>query len=347
MLFDKSRVNKILIIKQGAIGDVLLSTPVIENLRSNFPEAEINFLTQSYCIEVLRGNPYLNRILTYDIGKGDSSLCLLKNINKQKYDLVIDLFGNPRTAIITYNSDARYRAGYRFGWRRLAYNIKIKPRGSEVHNVEFNLDSLRALGLKVITDKPYFYINKIHDEFADEFFRENGLSVKNTIGFNAAGTWQTKVWPAEFWSKLGKLFSEDNTVLLFWGYEKEKQLAEEIKKNIGSKAIITPEVNLKYMAALMKKCSLLVSNDTGPMHIAWVCGVNTAAIFGPTNSHLQGPLSKNSIIIKNETLSCLGCNLTKIEDCPYSHKCMKELKPEHVFDKLMEFMKLNINVGTN
>lgn len=346
MTFDKKRVNKILVIKQGAIGDVLLSTPVIENIRISFPDAEINFLTQSLCIEVLRGNPYLNRILTYDIGNGDSSVCLLKNINKQKYDLVIDLFGNPRTALLTFNSDARYRVGYRFGWRKFAYNIKVKPRGGEVHNIEFNLDSVRALGLNIFTDKPYFYINKIHNDFAKEFITANGLTGKKIVGFNPAGTWQTKVWSSEKWAELGKMFGDDTAILLFWGYEKEKQLAEHIKNNIGSKAILIPEVNLKYMASLMKKCSLFVSNDTGPMHIAWVCGVNTAAIFGPTNSHLQGPRSKNSIIIKNESLSCLGCNLTGIEDCPNNHKCMKELEPEYVYGKLMDFMKLNTDSGT-
>lgn len=319
----------------------MLSTPVIENIRNNFPEAEVNFLTQNYCIEVLRGNPYLNRILTYDILKGDSSICLLKNINKQKYDLVIDLFGNPRTALITFNSEARYRVGYRFGWRQMAYNIKVKPRGGEVHNIEFNLDSLRTIGLNVLTSKPYFYLNEVHLSNAREFIVTNNIAGKKIIGFNPAGTWQTKVWPAEYWSELGKMFGDDSVILLFWGYEKEKQLAEEIKNNIGKNAVLIPEVNLKYMAALMKQCTLLLTNDTGPMHIAWVCGVNTAAIFGPTNSHLQGPLSKKSVIINNETLNCLGCNLTKIEECPNFHNCMKDLKPHHVYSKLMKFMKLS------
>lgn len=106
MKFDKSEVNKILIIKIAAIGDVLLSTPVIENLRNNFPDAQINFLTQRFCRDVLADNPFLSAheggVLTYDLSLGDSSRCIIKNIRKQKYDLVIDLFGNPRTALITY-----------------------------------------------------------------------------------------------------------------------------------------------------------------------------------------------------------------------------------------------------
>ncbi len=341
MQFDKSRVNKILVIKPGAIGDVLLSTPVIENLRHNFPDAEINFLTQSYCREVLNGNPFLNRVLTYDIGKGDSSFCLIRNIHNQKYDLIIDLFGNPRTAIIVFNSDAHYRVGFRFKWRALAYNIKVKPRGSEVHNVEFNLDALRALNLEIITSKPGFYMNGVHEEFANEFFKTNGLEGKNVIGFNPAGTWTTKVWYPEKFAELGKKLSNDSHILLFWGYGNEKETAEKIKSMIGEKALLIPEANLKYMAAFIKKCSLFLTNDTGPMHVAWSIGANTAAIFGPTNSHLQGPLSQNSIIIKNETLSCLGCNLTQITECLNSHKCMNELNVEEVYGKIMRFMELH------
>ncbi|HMQ79568.1 MAG TPA: glycosyltransferase family 9 protein [Ignavibacteria bacterium] len=340
MQFDKSRVNKILIIKPQAIGDVLLSTPVIENMRHHFPDAEINFLTQSFCREALEGNPYLDRVLTYDIGKGDSSYCLIRNIHNQKYDLILDLFGNPRTAIIVFNSDARYRVGFRFKWRALAYNIKVKPRSSEVHNIEFNLDAVRALGLEVISNKPKFYLNGVHTEFAGEFFTKNDLTGKRVIGFNPSGTWPTKVWNEEKWVELGRLFSKDSRILLFWGYDKEKELAQRIQKAIGSSALLIPETNLKYMAALIKKCDLFVTNDTGPMHIAWVSGVNTAAIFGPTNSDLQGPLSKNSLVIKNDSISCLGCNLTQLSECPNEHKCMNGLNPEIVYSKLLEFMRL-------
>ncbi|MEO8512074.1 MAG: glycosyltransferase family 9 protein [Ignavibacteria bacterium] len=341
MHFDKSRVNKILVIKPGAIGDVLLSTPVIQNLRHNFPEAEINFLTQSYCREVLAGNPYLNRVLTYDIGKGDSSFCLIRNIHNQKYDLIIDLFGNPRTAVIVFNSDARYRVGYRFKWRSLAYNIKVKPRGGEVHNIEFNLDALRALNLEIVSDKPLFSLNGVHEEFANDFFRIKKLEGKKVIGFNSSGTWPTKVWYPEKFGELGKKLGSDSKILLFWGYGNEKETALKIKEMIGDNAILIPEVDLKYMAALIKKCQLFVTNDTGPMHVAWSIGANTAAIFGPTNSHLQGPLGDNSIIIKNEALSCLGCNLTQISECPNSHKCMNELSVDHVYAKIMEFMQLH------
>ena len=140
MKFDRSRINRILVINPGTIEDVIHAAPVIENLRHNFPGAIINFLTQKHCKEALSGNPYLTRILTYDLAT-DSSYCLVKTIRGQNYDLIIDLFCSPRTALITFLSAARYRAGYLFRFRSYAYNMKVKKRSG--------LDILRRLGLEI------------------------------------------------------------------------------------------------------------------------------------------------------------------------------------------------------
>jgi len=336
--FDKSKVNRILVIKPAAIGDVLLSTPVAENLRHNFPEAEIFFLTQKFCKEVLTGNPYITRVLTYDLSL-DGGWCIIKNIRKQRYDLIIDLFGNPRTALITYLSRARYKVGFKFRQRKYAYNIKLDSRGGEIHNVEFNLDTLRALGLEVKSGQPRFYINHVHDEFAEKLFKDNGLSDKKVIGINPCGTWKTKVWYLEKFSELMKMFDDNYRFLLFWGYEDEQAQAQKLRDMAGNDVFLVPQVNLKYLGALMKRCKVFLTNDTGPMHIASALGVNVAAIFGPTNSRLQGPLNSNSVVIRNEKLDCLGCNLTKIEDCPNKHKCMAELDASYVYEKLQNFLK--------
>jgi lipopolysaccharide heptosyltransferase II len=334
---DKSKINKILVIKPAAIGDVLLSTPAVENLRNNFPDAEINFLTQKFCKEVLTGNPFITRVLTYDLSL-DGGWCIIRNIRKQKYDLIIDLFCNPRTALITFLSGARYKVGFRFRQRSYAYNIKLDSRGGEVHNVEFNLDALRALELEVKSTQPRFYINHVHDEFAEKFFADNGFDNKTVIGINPCGTWKTKVWYLEKFADLIKKFESSYRFLIFWGYEEEHKQAARLREMTGDNVFLIPACDLKYIGALMKRCKLFLTNDTGPMHIASALGVNVAAIFGPTNPRLQGPLNENSIVIRNEKLDCLGCNLTRIKDCPFEHKCMTELDADYVFEKLQKFL---------
>ncbi len=347
-LKDKSEIKKILVIKPGAIGDVLMTTPLLANLRFHFPQAQINYLTKKFCKDALSGNPNVDKILTYDL-ETDSSYCILKNIRKQRYDLVVDLFCNPRTALITFYSGAKYKVGYKFRHRTYAYNIRITPRSSEVHNIEFNLDSIRALGLEVITNKPLMAFSGIEEEFADKYFKKNNLTGKKVIAINPCGSWETKVWHKEKFIELikeFKLLGKDFSYLILWGYESERKVAEEIKSQCGESVLVIPELNFKYMIAIIKKCDVLITNDTGPMHGAWMTGVKTVAIFGPTNSHLQGPLSDNSIVIKNETLNCLGCNLTKLSECKYEHACMKELSPDKIIEAVRNLLESKELVGT-
>ena len=174
MKLDKDKVKKILVIKFGGIGDILLSTPVLPNLKNYFPEAEINFLTVRHSRDILIDNPYLTRAFTYDRTE-DKSWCLLKNIRSQKYDLVIDLYCNPRTALITFVSGARYRFGYTFRGRKYAYNIKAEGRGGKVHIVEFNLDALRQMDIPITSKELYLSTNIVHKEFSDDFFNKNNL----------------------------------------------------------------------------------------------------------------------------------------------------------------------------
>ena len=183
---DKTKIKKILIIKFGGIGDILLSTPVLPNLKAYFPDAEINFLTLRHSRDILIDNPYLTRAFTYDPTE-DKSWCLIKNIRSQKYDLVIDLFGNPRTAFITFMSGAKYRFGFKFRGRDYAYNIKMDGRGGLVHNVEFNLDSLRALNIPIVSKKLTLPVNIVHEEFADEFIKSVNLEGKKIIGISKTG----------------------------------------------------------------------------------------------------------------------------------------------------------------
>jgi len=259
-------------------------------------------------------------------------------VRKNKYDLIIDLFVNPRTAIITMFSGAKFRIGYPFKWRRLAYNILVPSRKHEHHNVEFNLDALRTIGVPIQSTLPLFYLNKESENFANEFLKRHHISKNKFITINVGGGWEIKKWKTEKFIELcqmirGKLQIE---VVVLYGLS-EKADAEKISSS--SKAIIAPQTSLHEMAAIMKESLLLVTNDSGPMHIAAAMDVPTLAIFGPTNPRAQGPYGNISEIVRNEKLECLECNLTK---CPIvdpvsgiGNPCMNKLDADTVFQKLL------------
>ncbi len=326
---DKAQIRRILVIKPRAIGDVLLSTAVLPNLRNEFPEARIDFLVESFAASVLEGNPHIDNIVTYDT-RIESSLSIIMKVRKNKYDMVIDLFGNPRTAIITILSGAQVRVGFPFKWRRLAYNIIVPPRSESVHNVEFNLDAMRHIGIQVHDSYPRFYLDEPSIEFARSFMEAENLKPSGFITVNIGGGWDAKRWPIDKFIVLSNAIASQlrQSVVALYGPAEEKE-AREICD--FSPAILAPRTSLKQMGAILKASQLLITNDSGPMHIAAALGVPTLAIFGPTNPRLQGPYGNISEIVRNEKLDCLECNLTK---CPIGDLCMTELGAETVFAHL-------------
>lgn len=326
---DKAGIQRILVVKPRAIGDVLLSTAVLPNLRREFRDARIDFLVEAFASPVLEGNPFVDNVVTYDTRK-DSSISIISMVRKNRYDLVIDLFANPRTAVITLLSGATYRVGFPFKWRRLAYNLIVTPRSGEVHNVEFNLDAVRRLGFEALTSKPAFYLDDKSRKFAADFLAGSNLRTGDFVTINIGGGWEIKRWPADKFTELcGMIDSRlHQRVVVLYGPSEE---AEAAKISRASGAILAPRTSLKEMGAILKASRLLVTNDSGPMHIAAALGVPTLAIFGPTSPHLQGPYGNLSEVVRNEKLDCLECNLIK---CPIGNLCMTELDSATVFEHL-------------
>jgi ADP-heptose:LPS heptosyltransferase len=322
-------INRILVIKLRAIGDVLLSTPVVQNLHDHFPDAEIDFLTDKFAADVVSGNPWITGVITFD-KKKDSSASTVVRVRKRGYDLVIDLFSNPRSAVITGLSGARFRVGFPFRLRKYAYNIMVPPRGGEVHNVDFNLDALRRLEIPVRHFRPYFPLDNETKQFAVEWVRSQHCDGRMIVGLNPSGGWNTKRWGLDRYARLGDLIAEkyDASIVLLWGPGEEEDV-RTIQRQMKCSSHIIPPTTLPQLGAIIQQCSFVVSNDSGPMHIAASLNIATLGIFGPTNPYLQGPYGTQHHWIRNEGLECLACNLTT---CPIGHICMTRLDIEQVME---------------
>ncbi len=340
MNIKSEEIKKILVIKFGGIGDVLLSTAVLENLKDYFRKSEINFLTVPSARDVVEGNPYVSRVLTFDLYK-DDSIRLIKKVRKERYDMIIDLFTNPRSNLVCFLSGAKYRVGYDFPHRNFGYNIKVKARarGGEMHNLDFNLLALESIGVPVISKEQNIYTDNVHVDFAENFLRQNDISEKKLIGIIISGGWETKKYKSDDYITLIKMLKKEfNTnIILMWGTEDELSECKKIKSEIGD-AFIAPPSGLKYLAALINKCSAVICNDSGPMHITNAMKVPLLAIFGPTNPGLQGPYSEKNLTIVNENINCLGCQLL---ECKIGNICMTQLSKEKIISEFRKLIQIN------
>ncbi len=331
-------ISSILIIKPRAIGDVLLSTIVTPNLRAAFPNARIDFLTESPAADIISDNPHITDAIIFH-PKKDSFFTLLRRLHRQKYDLVFDLFCNPRTAQMTAATGAKFRVGYPFRGRAWAYNVHVPTRADRVHNTQFNLDALRHLSIPITSEEVVFPVpeavrarmRSLSERYRD---REGPL-----IALNPSGTWQTKRWPLSHFAALGDRLARERgaNILLLWG-PGEKPDVEHIASLMAHPPHIAPPTTIRELGALLASCDYMISNDSGPMHIAAAVDIPTLGIFGPTNPELQGPWNPHSSWVRLDGLDCLGCNLTR---CEIGNICMRDLPVTTVCDAFDQLLARN------
>lgn len=343
MTIIKDEIKRILVIKFGGMGDVLLSTPVLPNLRDYFPDARIDFLTLLKNRDILMDNIYIDRILTFD-SSIDKSYDLLRHIRNKEYNIVFDLFCNPRTALVTYLTGAKYRVGFIFRGRSYAYNIKKRGRGGEVHNTEFNLDALRNAGIPIISKKLNLSVNIVHKEFADKFIKENNLQNEFLAGLTMTGGWESKKYKLKDYEEAVSILLKKYKIkfLVLWGNKSEFDEGSHMKSLFPDDIILIPDAKIRYLAAIIQRCKVIIGNDTGPLHIASALDVPALGIYGPTNPKLQGPFGDEHVTVQHPKLDCLHCDLT---ECPIGNICMTELPKELLirkFDELIERNKIII-----
>ena len=322
--------HKILIIKLRAIGDVILTTPVIQNLRQQFPTAQIDFVVEKPALPILTNNPHLDHVFLSPSGKERSfarDWQFIHTLRRQKYDVAIDLFGNPRSALITLFSGADLRVGFNFRGRKVAYQVRISSRANHVHEVDFNLDALRYFSIPLSAIQPQVFIGDKEIERAKAIFTDLRFGDSAVIAVNPAGSWQAKRWPMTYFAKLANLIQQQYPVrfLILWG-PGEKEIAESLVQLIGKAAQVHPPTNLGEQAALLSFCRLFIGNDSGPMHLAAAVGIPTLGLYGPTNARLQSPYGKYARAIYQSAIPCLGCNRLV---CPLMD-CMNYLQPSDV-----------------
>lgn len=344
-----SEPKKILIIRSGAIGDVVMTTPLIKAVRERFPAAEINYLVGNWSKKVLDGNPQLNRIISFDDKivydkKIKEGWELIKEIRTEQFDLAFVLDKSYHWGVLAYLMGIKQRIGFdRFG-EGFAYNLSVFYDGSKYEG-DYNLElieklmtSTGAVGEKVADRQMKIPLSEAEEDFATAFFRKNKIKGR-TIGIIAGGaknpgqTMDLKRWPLEHYTTLIKqLVGEFNILLL--GGPSDKDVSEKIHTEITSPKVFDAigQCGIKESVALMKRCDLVVTHDTGPLHMAAATGTKVIALFGPTPAHRFAP--RNAVVLETKTEKCPCYDVYGNFTACSEPECMKAITVDMVLDRI-------------
>lgn len=335
----KNEINKILIVKLRGIGDVVLSTAAIKNLRKYFPDARIDLLTEKPSAELMKHTGFIDDILIFNRKSTLERINLAYKIKKEKYDIVFDFFSNPSTAQLTFASGAKFRAGFPYKGRRYAYNLFGPVERDKYHAAELHLEFLRMLNIPVTDSEISIGLSDKAIQFAVDFIDKTDLKGEKILGISPSGGWQSKKCEAEKFAEFASSIFDrfDFKGLIVWG-PGDKEDADKINDILGKNAVIAPPTGIGQMAALLKQTTAVIANDSGPMHITTALGVPVLSLHGPTNPFMQGPFGDKHGFVRLDELDCIECNLL---ECNRNHECFLELPAERVISEFEKILAKN------
>ena len=338
--------RKILIIRPRFLGDLILATGLTRVIKENWPDSEISILAESPFAEALEHHPDLKEVLVFNAGRKNNPLYLWKfyeELRRRGFDITLDLFGNPRTAQMSFFSGAPARIGFDLRGRTWAYTQLAPPSSAPLPSgrrpvVEAYLDQVRVLGMKA--GGPYRSYLKVGDEEKGHVRKLLGraqLKPGEKIAVLAPGaSWPAKHWPIEKFSELGaRLKAQGFRVLAIFG-PKEKKLVEDFKDRMDKDWILIQQPSLRGLMAFVEAADVLVSNDAGPMHVGPAVGTPTLGIFGPGEPEVWFPYGKPHRVLYAE----VPCSHCALDACPLM-ACMAALSPAQAARQVMEMVGLN------
>jgi len=338
-VYEEARRKRILVIKIGAIGDVILAIPSLRVIRNNFPEAYITVLSGMASRAILKRCPYIDEIIPYDRRyrhRGIKGLLKIAGTVRRKgFDISLDFQNNKTSHIIAWLGCVPKRYGY--SNRRLGFllNNKLRYVKMNLGPVEEQFKILRKAGINTIGMSKSLELWPSKEDFlyVDDFLKDEWISEsQKLVGINIGASWQTKRWPLKYFARLIDMLSSKDIRTVITGSEEEIGLGEELIDMTNSRVInAIGETTILQLAALIKRCKVFITSDSAPMHIASAMGVDFIALFGPTDPkrHFE-PTNKGTVIYKD-----VRCGPCYKSDCK-KMICMKKITVDEVFKIVME-----------
>lgn len=314
-------MKKILIIQTASLGDVILSTPLIEKLHHFYPGAKIDFLLKYGYEGVLRGHPYLHHVIVWDKSekKYERLFELINIIRDNKYDLIVNVQRFASSGLMTVLSGAKMKIGFSKNPFSLFFTRRIKHKIGTSDNNPHETDRNLKL-IETITDDSIFPIKLYPSK--NDMAKVSQFKTKKYITVSPGSLWFTKQFPEKKWADfLSSL--DDDIVVYVLGSPKEKALCERILLNSNHANSLNLAGKLTFLesSALMKEAVMNYVNDSAPMHMASAMNAPVAAIYCSTVPEFGfGPMSENSHFIQTkDSMKCRPCGLHGLKKCPKQH----------------------------
>lgn len=322
----QQEIKKILVIQLKHLGDVLLSTPVIDALASTYPSAKISILINSGMEEMVSGHPHLHEVLTLPpklrqeggFTRIRKEWSLMRDIRSRKFDLAINLSRGDRGGWISVFSGARNRLGFKVasqepGYKNWFYNLPVEQPIESIHEVEKNLRLLEGLELSPEPSPLTFAIPHETKDWADTELA--GFADRPIVHVHPSSRWMFKCWdPRSMGSVIAHLREHGHRVVISCGPAPDEiKHCEAILGHAPVDRQYLGTLNLKQLGALIAKAKVFLGVDSAPMHIAAAVGTPTIALFGPTGAENWSPWQVSSVVLQKPC----PCKEARAEKCDW------------------------------
>ena len=347
-------MKSLLLIRLSSLGDIVLTSPAIRAVRQHFPQARISMLVAKQSADLLTANPHIDEVIPFDRKAGNKDTGEMRRIirllRERRFDLAIDFQRKFRTSLLAYLSGAKHRVGYHQP-NGILCTVRVPDRSNRAVRagrissspaIDRYFTLLHAIGVEATDRTLELFITDADRAFSHELMATNGIAAtRPKIGLFPGAAWQLREWMPDRFAAIGDRAAQefDAQVLLFGGPHEER-LVEQVADLMTTEAIsLAGTLGLRQLAALIERCDLFLTNDTGPMHIAAAMQTPTVALFGPGDHIRFQPLDPIHTTIRHH-VPCNPCK--QFTNRCKNNICMKLITVDEVWEAVHQNLS---NIG--
>ncbi|HSX13645.1 MAG TPA: lipopolysaccharide heptosyltransferase II [Chlamydiales bacterium] len=324
------------------VGDVVMATPILTDLRKAFPKASITAMCRYPICELLSMDTSIDELycfhqLNNQFSKRVERRNIIAKIQAGKFDLGLLLTNSLSSAWLFWQGNVKRRIGYSFFPRNLLLTDPIQCPTRKMHQVDRYKELLHPLGIKHSTTPPRLFVTEKEVAISKELLYQRGYHFgKKLVGINPGASYgSAKCWPVDRFRSLAMDLIKDDVFVVFFGDSSQMDLVKKICQDLPQRVInLAGCTSLRELICLIRDCDVVVTNDSGPMHIATALNTPLVALFGSTDVTVTGPYGQNKAVIHKK----VRCSPCLKRECPIDLRCMTQISVNEVAQRVRDIL---------